>query len=112
MKEICKKFAIKTQNDINKIYFIYNGNIINENLIFSEHINDEDKKINIMNILVYDGSNIKKKECLIKSKEIICPICKENNIININDYKINLFGCKYKHNIRNILFKDYESTNR
>ena len=112
MKEICQKFAIKTQNDINIIYFIYNGNIINENLTFSEHINEEDKKKNIMNILVYDNENKKIRECLFKSKEIICPICKENNLININDYKINLYGCKYKHNIRNILLKDYENTQK
>ena len=45
---------------------------------------------------------------MIKSNEIICPTCKENIFINLNDYKINLFNCKNKHNIRNILLKSYE----
>ena len=42
--------------------------------------------------------------------EVICPICKENCFIEINDYKINLSGCKNEHNINNILFKDYQNS--
>ena len=45
------------QIDINKIYFIYNGNKINENFTFSEVINSEDKERNKMNILVSETQN-------------------------------------------------------
>ena len=41
------------------------------------------------------------------NKDVICPICQENCFIKINNYKINLFGCKNGHNMNNILFKDY-----
>ena len=63
-----------------------------------------------MNILVYDINNINDKENICISDEIICPICKENILINIKDYKMNLFDCKYKHNIKNIFIKDYKNT--
>ena len=90
IKEICKRYITKIQIDINTIYFIYNGNKINEDLNFNEQANEEDKKRNIMNILVYDIN----KENIYISDEIICPICKENILINIKDYKINLFDSK------------------
>ena len=45
---------------------------------------------------------------IIKSKSIICPECKENIRIKINDYKIKLYDCKNGHNIDNILFEEYE----
>ena len=109
MKDIFMKFSSKTQIDISKISFIYNGNKINENMELQQIINEEDKKRNIMNIFV---NKIDKdiNENIIKSKEVICPECKESILINIKDYKINLNKCKNGHNINNILFKDYEKT--
>ena len=111
IKEICKRYITKINNDIDKIYFIYNGDKINDDLNFNEHTNEENKKRNIMKILVYDINNSNNKENIYISDEIICPISKENILINIKDYyKINLFDCKYKHNIRNIFIKDYKNT--
>ena len=89
-KEICQRYITKIQIDPDKIYFIYNGNRINDDLNFYEHINEEDKKRNKMNILVYDINNLNDKENICISDEIICPICKENILINIKDYRINL----------------------
>ena len=31
-------------------------------------------------------------------------------MMNIKNYKINLFGCKNGHNINNILFEDFQKT--
>ena len=101
MKDICQRFAKKLKIEIDKIYFIYNGSKINEELNFNEQANEEDRKRNIMNVLVND-INDRKEEKIIKSKEVICPICKENILINIYEYKINLLGCKNKHNIKKI----------
>ena len=63
-----------------------------------------------MNILIFELNSDKKREKKIKSKEIICPECKENIKINIQDYKINLFECKNGHNINNILLDEFQNT--
>ena len=109
MKEICKRFALTTNNEINKIYFLYNGHKINEELKFNEIANKEDNERNIMNILVYEINKTIIKDNIIKSNDIICPECNENILIKLNDYKINLFNCKNNHNKRNILLKEYEN---
>ena len=44
----------------------------------------------------------------IQSKEIICSECKENAFIKIDNYKMNLFGCKNKHCINNKLIKKFK----
>ena len=62
-----------------------------------------------MIILVNENKETIIKENIIKSKEIICPKCKENILIKINEYKINLFNCKNNHNIDNILLNEYEN---
>ena len=60
---------------------------MNEELTFKETANSEDKKRNKMNVLVYEYeffiNDQKEKEVpdktdFIKSKNIICPECKEN----------------------------------
>ena len=38
-----------------------------------------------------------KEKLLKKTKEIICPECKETCKIDMDDYVISLFGCKEKH---------------
>ena len=75
MKDICQRFSLKSEIDINKIYFIYNGNRINEEIYYIQLINEEDRNKNIMNILVYD-------ENIYQSNEIICPECKESILLN------------------------------
>ena len=45
-------------------------------------------------------------------KDIICNICKENCFIQIKDYTFNLYGCKNNHTIKNILFKNFEDSQR
>ena len=112
-EEICKRFANKMLTDINNLSFVYNGNTINKDLNFIQHANEEDKKRNVMNVFAFDiSSDPVANENIVNSKEIICPICKENIFININNYKINLLGCKNNHNINNILLKNYENTQK
>jgi len=100
MEVILNKFKIK-MNEYNANYFIYNGNYINKEKQLGEIINNEDKKLNQMNIIVYDLDEIKIKDL----KGIICPECNENVIININDYKLEM-KCINNH-INTILLKDY-----
>ena len=63
-----------------------------------------------MNVLVYDTEIEIKENDIIKSKNIICPECKESIKMEIKDYKINLYGCKNKHRIENILLNEFEET--
>ena len=50
------------------------------------------------------------KDEKIKSKNIICPECKENIKMDIKDYKINLYDCKNGHRKENILLNEFEET--
>ena len=67
---------------------------------YNDENKEEDQIINILNDNNYDN---------IESKEVICSECKERAFININNYQINLFGCKNGHSINNILFENYEN---
>jgi len=109
IQDICNKFVNKIGIDINLIYFLYNGMQIDLGL--NQKINIIDKNKDEINILVYEKSesSIIIDEGKIKSKEIICPNCKENCKIKINDYKIKLYDCKNKHEINNILLEEYNN---
>ena len=61
-----------------------------------------------INILVDETDNIMKNKKAIKIKEIICPKCKEKILIEIKDYKINLYDCKNGHKLNNIPIKEFE----
>ena len=78
IRNIMKKYEKKVEIDINKVYLLYNGNKVNEELSFEELANKEDKKSNMINIIIY-GINItmigKKIE---KSKELENDNCIEN----------------------------------
>ena len=45
-----------------------------------------------------------------KYNYIICPECKENARILINNYKFCIYGCKNGHNKNDILIKDFKAT--
>ena len=107
MNDILKRYTNKINKDINNIYFINNGNLINKDNIKLEEINNKDK---IINILVYDINNNNERIIERECKDIICPYCGENCLIEIKDYKINLNKCDNKHNINNILLDEYYNT--
>ena len=44
IEDLYKKYETKIGKDISKLYFIYNGNKINDNIILNEIINEEDKR--------------------------------------------------------------------
>ena len=106
MKDIINKFKNIMKIEDYSLFYIYNGEKINEEFKLNQIEND----INIkkINILVYKNKKDDKDEKEVMSSEIICPECKENILINIKDYKINLFECKNGHKIENILLNDFE----
>ena len=103
IRNICQKYCTKIQTDINKLLFIYSGQILNQELELKDLINQVDNQNLKMNILVYDNTTTIEKDRIIKSKEIICPKCGELCLIDLNDYNIILKNCKNKHeNKKNI----------
>ena len=113
IKDICQSYLNKINEDKNNIYFSYNGNAgnnFNEELLFQEMMNEEDKKINKMNILVFKNEIEQEEKDIIKSKDVICPECGESIKIEIINYKIKLYECKNGHKIDNILLNEFEKT--
>ena len=113
MRQICDKYANMINIDIDDIYFLYNSYYIDKQfeLKLEEIINKDDKLRKEMNILVFDRKKSTiYQEKKIQLREIICPKCKENTFININNYKINLNQCQNGHVINNILFKEFNET--
>ena len=108
MKDIFERFTNKSLIDKNLIYYLYNANKINEELTFEKLVNDNN--LNIIKILVQSIDEESNKSKIIKSNNIICPECKENAKIKIEDYKIKLYECKNNHIIDNILLEEYEDT--
>ena len=112
MEEVVKRLIINLGKKKEKFYFLYNGEIINENLTFNEIANENDKKRNKIYIVVNKIMDyIDKQEKLMKKSEyIICPKCKENSRIFFDNYKFGFYDCKNNHKINNILINDFEST--
>jgi hypothetical protein len=112
MSDIFKKYESKTKIDINSVFFLYNGDIIKEELTFNDLANKDDSQTKKINILVCNQNCIEtnENEGIIRSKEIICPKCYENCLIEIKDYKIKLYGCKNDHSISYISLTDFDKT--
>ena len=110
MRQVCYKFAQKVQIDLNKLYFVYSGNIVNLDLSLEQIINTVDKDRKIISIIAIDHSNEQGNNCKIISPYIICPICKEHARFEIKNYRIKIYNCKNGHVVDDILFKDFENT--
>ena len=107
MIDIFKRYAKKIQVDLNNLFFLWNGNMINKE---EKLANILKKNENTMNIIVNELSNVDDEDNeknLKQSKDIICPICNEICLINLNDYKINFSDCKNGHKFINIMFDEF-----
>ena len=110
-KTIIQNYAIKANLDINNIYFISNGQVINkedklEN-IMSES-NKRNKKIIIL-VLSINSTIINENTNIKISNDVICPKCKELCKYEIKDHKIKLYDCKNGHIIDNIKLKEFNN---
>ena len=113
LKDIYKSFRFKAKLEKKALIFMYNGNTVqNDELTFNEIANSEDKKRNKMNILIVEAEIPLPPQLqnIIRSKSIICPECKEDIKFSIDDYVINLFECRNKHDIDNIFLDKFDST--
>ena len=111
INEVFLKYSSMIKEDINSLMFLYNGQIINEELTIQQVVNEVDKRRKKMNILASDLEEYE-SETMKKSEIPICPKCGENIIIDIKDYKIKLYDCKNKHEIDYMNFFEYENTQK
>ena len=110
MKDIIDKFLNKAGKNRRNIVFLYNGLILNEELIFSKCANSLDRSRNCMNVLVLEGQGANDEINLIKSKYIICPECYGNAYITIDDFKISIICCKSAHKTEYLQLNEFNKT--
>jgi len=110
LKDVAQKLKIKiNEEDNDDLFYVYEGDKINEELTIKQII--KNKSENQIKILVFDSSD-EENEKKIVSNEIICPICKENILIKIRDYQIDLYGCKNQHKLENVLLYEFENSQK
>ena len=108
MKDIIKNYKSKAEKKNEKEYYLYNNCKIDEGLKLGEIIKNADKNVNKIIILVCnDNIEANNNTKLMELNNIICPICKEQMILDIIDYKIQT-KCKNNHN-KILLIKDYNN---
>jgi len=96
------------------VNFLANGKVINPNEPVESHmsnLNKENKKMRII-VTTVEKDDPDKKEVLAKSKDIICPKCKEPCRIKTENYKIKLFEYINGHITEDIKFIDFDNTQK
>ena len=108
VKDIFLKF--KNKIDLSSLIFLYSGIPIDGNLSIGKIINRVDTERNKMTILIQDNKE-ESNSCIITSKEILCPNCKESAKFDIKNYKIFL-QCIKGHKVGDILLNQFEKTQK
>ena len=108
MKDIIDKFCYKAKINKNNKYYLYNGQIINPELIFKKCANSLDRSRNYMNIIVIEEQD--SNNSLIKSNFIICPECYESAFFSIKNFKINIMCYKCGHQTKDLQLMEFEKT--
>ena len=108
MKNIIERLSNKINIPKEDIYGLYNGKILDEEMKKYQIKKDENSK---KKILIYEYTKSIFANNIIRSKEVICPRCKENCFIKIKDYKIILYDCKQNHET-NISMNKYNETQK
>ena len=103
MEKSIEKFLSKSNESKDNLVFLYGGNKVKEESTFVEQANDIDKTRNKMSIIVVNYKDSEKIINQKKSRNIICPECKQNIRIKIDDQKISLYDCRNGHK------KEYKS---
>jgi hypothetical protein len=102
MKNIFERYSIKINENIQNLFFLYEGQNIDENKKLSEYI----KNKKIITILVNEINNSSSKEKKLKNLNyVICPKCNGISIINFDEYKVKIDKCENDHSL-NISFKE------
>ena len=94
------KFKIKKENE--DLCFLSKGKNVNKDEIIQNIMNESEKQSKTIKILVFDlDTPIPENTNMVKSKDIICPECKESCLIEIKNNRIRLYDCKNGHEKKN-----------
>ena len=111
-EDILQKLSSKIKIDLDSVYFLYSGKVINnKTLTIGKIINSLDKLSNRMSIQIVDIENKEENNIIVKSTYVICPECKESAKIRIKDYRIRIYDCINRHD-KNISLEEYEKTQK
>ena len=98
------KFCEIIKVDLNDLSFKYKGKELNKELNLREY-----KK----RLLVLQAYNLKKKKHDKNARDILCPGCLNQGLINFpNDHEINITNCKRNHVNFSIPFKEFLEMNK
>ena len=109
---VIDKFMQKSLLQPGSVNFLANGKVINPNESVESHmsnLNKENKKMKII-VTMTDKEDQNKEQVIAKSKDIICPQCKEPCRITTENSKIKLYECVNGHNNKDIKFIDFDNT--
>ena len=106
MENIFKKFLSIKRVDENSIYFCFMGRLVLKGLKLEDYLNYDGKSRSKLEISVIKRDS----ESIIKSNQIICPVCGEAAQIKLKNKKFEIFGCKYKHKIDDLTFNEFKKT--
>ena len=102
---ILRRYANEIKCNVKELSFEYNGSLIPlDSELTLGQINSEDNLIRFFVTFKEINNNI---NSYVKSQYIICPECKQNCLININDYKISLYNCYKDHSINNLSINEF-----
>ena len=113
-QDVINKFIQKSslKTDSAKPTFLANGKVINPNESVESHmsnLNKENKRMKII-VTMAENNDRNKEQIIVKSKDIICPQCKEPCRITTENSKIKLYDCVNGHIIEDIKFIDFDNT--
>ena len=110
ISEICNKFESKAEVDTTNLSYLYSGTTLIPDLTLSQTISNYDKDRKKMMVMVIDNEPQTNVENLIKSPNLICPICKETALYEVQDHNIKIYNCKNGHITENLLLSEFENT--
>jgi hypothetical protein len=111
MKDITNRFKSMNGLQSENLIFLCNGTKLNLERAFKEEAKGYEN--NELIIAVYEALNNENNspnQVIQKSKDIICPICKEICRMSIINYKVILYECKNGHKTNNIFLEDFYNT--
>ena len=109
-KEIISKFSQKINIDSSELEFLSNGNVIDPEKTLDNYLLNSNKVDGKIQIIASKKCKEDKIDVIEKSKDIICPECKEPCRIKLNDFKIKLYECCNGHINDGIKIDDFPKT--
>ena len=112
LSSIYNQFCVKANVKRANVNFLCNGQTLDEKITEDKIPKTLDnKKLIVVVDITPNPNQISDNQILIRSKEIICPKCKESGVITMDDkYNIIVDNCKNGHKSNNLSISEFEIT--